>query len=120
MEDDITSKNLVRIHTAIEVRDDELYVDLSASDDQRSNGLNCPVASTHSMVNFAVKCIFAPELPQNHGCDRPVNIKTRLGSILNPKRPAAVSVRQLTQQGVADLILKCLAPIGRKNSAAAF
>ena len=119
MEDEVSSKNLVRIHSAIEVRDEELYVDLSESDDQRPNGLNCPLASTHSMVNFAVKCIFAPDLNQNHGCDKPVKIKTRHGSILDPKRPAAVSVRQLAQQGVADLILKCLAPIGEKNSAAA-
>ena len=119
MEDEVSSNDLVRIHTSIEVRDDEIYVDLSESDDQRPNGLNCPLASTHSMVNFAVKCIFAPDLNQNHGCDKPVKIRTRHGSILDPKRPAAVSVRQLAQQGVADLILKCLAPIGEKNSAAA-
>jgi N-methylhydantoinase B len=71
------------------------------------------------MIHYAVKCIVAPELPQNQGCNRPVGIRTRKGSIFNPLRPAAVSVRHITQQALADVVLRALAPVGGDNAAAA-
>jgi N-methylhydantoinase B len=40
------------------------------------------------------------------------------GSILNPRAPAAVSVRHLTQQAVADVVLKALAEIAPDKSIA--
>ena len=109
MEDDVTSESPIRLHAAVRIAGDELTVDVSASDDQRANGLNCPEASTISMIHYAVKCILAPDLPQNQGCDRPIHVKTRRGTVLDPVRPGAVSVRHITQQALADVVLKALA-----------
>ena len=119
IEDDVTTDQPVRLHAAVTVASDALIVDVSGSDDQRAFGLNCPQASTLSMIHYAVKCIVAPALPQNQGCDRPVEIRTRKGSIFDPLRPAAVSVRHITQQALADVVLKALAPVGGDNAAAA-
>jgi len=119
IEDDVTTDEPIRLHAAVTVKGDELTVDVTGSDDQRANGMNCPEASTHSMIHYAVKCIVAPELPQNQGCDRPVHIRTRRGTILDPVRPAAVSIRHITQQALADVVLKALAPIGGDHAAAA-
>ena len=119
IEDDVTTDRPNRLHAAVIVAGDALTVDVTGSEDQRANGLNCPEASTHSMIHYAVKCIVAPELPQNQGCDRPVTIATRRGSIFDPIRPAAVSVRHITQQALADVVLRALAPVGGANAAAA-
>jgi N-methylhydantoinase B len=63
------------------------------------------------MVHFAVKALFAPALPQNEGCNCPVEIRLPEGTVLSPRRPAAVSVRHLTQQALADAVLKALTPL---------
>ena len=70
------------------------------------------------MVHYAVKCVLAPDLTQNQGCDRPVHVVTRRGSVLDPVRPAAVSVRHITQQALADVVLKALAPAAGSNASA--
>jgi N-methylhydantoinase B len=70
------------------------------------------------MVNYAVKCIVAPEIAQNEGCNRPLKLIVPEGTVLNPKRPAAVSVRHLTQQALADCVLKAMAPLAPARAAA--
>lgn len=118
IEDDVTTDRPIRLHAKVTVAGDGLEVDLTGSDDQRANGLNCPEASTASMVAYAVKCIVAPDIVQNQGCVRPITIKTRPGSVLAPRRPAAVSVRHLTQQALADVVLKAMAPLNPGAAAA--
>ena len=118
MEDDVTTDEPIRLHAAVTIRDGDITVDVGGTDEQRANGLNCPEASTLSMIHYAVKCILAPDLPQNQGCDRPVHVKTRRGTVLDPIRPAAVSVRHITQQALADVVLKALAPVAGEYAAA--
>ena len=70
------------------------------------------------MMNYAVKCILAPEIAQNEGCNRPVTLIVPEGTVLNPRRPAAVSVRHLTQQALADCVLKAMAPLAPGRASA--
>ncbi len=118
MEDDVTTSDPITLRAVVGISGDDITVDVSASDDQRANGLNCPEASTVSMVHYAVKCVLAPDLTQNQGCDRPVNVITRPGSVLDPVRPAAVSVRHITQQALADVVLKAMAPAAGAHASA--
>ncbi len=118
MEDDVTSDEPIRLHARVTVSGEDITVDVSGSDAQRANGLNCPEASTLSMIHYATKCVLAPDLPQNQGCDRPVHVVTKRGTVLDPVRPAAVSVRHITQQAMADVVLKALAPVAGENAAA--
>jgi N-methylhydantoinase B len=118
MEDEATSDALINLQVSVELTGDRLVIDFAGSEPQRDNGLNCPIASTISMANYAVKCIVAPEIAQNEGCNRAVEIRVPEGSILNPRRPAAVSVRHLTQQAVAEVLLKAMAPLAPARAAA--
>ena len=118
MEDDVTSDEPIRLHARVTVSGEDITVDVSGSEAQRANGLNCPEASTLSMIHYATKCVLAPDLPQNQGCDRPVHVVTKRGTVLDPVRPAAVSVRHITQQALADVVLKALAPVAGENAAA--
>jgi N-methylhydantoinase B len=118
MEDDVATDDPIRIKVAVTVAGDELTVDFAGTSAQRDNALNNPIASTISMVHYAVKCIVAPDIPQNEGCNRPVTLKVPSRSILNPDRPAAVSVRHLTQQMLADCVLRAMAPLAPTRASA--
>ncbi len=118
IEDDVTSHEPVRLGVRVTVEGDQLDIDFSDSCDQRAFALNCPAASTISMANYAAKCIFASDIAQNGGCVRPVTIKTRRGSVLDPLHPAAVGSRHHTQQAVADLVLKALVGLAPARAAA--
>ena len=117
-EDDAASEEPMRLAVTVTVEDGALTVDFTGTSAQRPNGLNNPYASTLSMVHYAVKVVFTPDLPQNEGCNRPVRVIVPEGTILNPKEPAAVSVRHLTQQAVADVVLKALAAMAPQSSIA--
>jgi len=118
IEDDITSDAPIVLRARVTIAGDSVEVDLRESCDQREFALNCPLASTVSMSNYATKCVFAPDIAQNEGCVRPVTTLTRSGSVLDPRRPAAVGSRHHTQQAVADLVLKALATLVPEHAAA--
>jgi N-methylhydantoinase B len=118
IEDDVTTDDPIRLKVAVTIAGDGLAVDWTGTSAQRDNALNVPIASTLSMVNYAVKCILAPEIAQNEGCNRPVKLTVPEGTALNPRRPAAVSVRHLTQQALADCVLKAMAPLAPDRAAA--
>ncbi len=118
MEDDASSAEPMRLSVRIAIRNGRISLDFAGTSAQRPNGLNNPIASTISMVCYAVKVVFTPDLPQNEGFNRALSISIPERSILNPAAPAAVSVRHLTQQAVADVVLKALAEIAPEKSIA--
>lgn len=118
LEDEVVGDEPLVLAATVEIRGARISVDLSASSAQRDNALNNPYASTLSMVHYALKCLLAPEIAQNEGCNRPVDLVVPEGSLLNPRHPAAVSVRHLTQQGLADVVLKALTPLVPDRAAA--
>ncbi len=118
MEDEVASAAPIEIKVAVTIAGEAITVDLTGSSPQRENALNNPYASTISMVNYAVKCLLAPDIAQNEGCNRPVELIVPAGSVLNPSWPAAVSVRHLTQQALADAVLRALSPAVPERSTA--
>lgn len=118
LEDEVVGDDPLVLAATVEIKGASISVDLSASSLQRDNALNNPYASTLSMVHYALKCLLAPEIAQNEGCNRPVELVVPEGSLLNPRHPAAVSVRHLTQQGLADVVLKSLTPLVPDRAAA--
>lgn len=110
IEDGVASDDPMEVVCTVRVSGTDLEVDFTGTSPQRANALNCPIASTESMVSYAVKAALAPELAQNGGCVRPLSVRTPTGTILNPTRPAAVGSRHYTQQAVAEVVLRALAP----------
>ena len=98
--------------------DGTLTADFTGTEPQRANGLNCPVASTISMAHYAVQAVFAPDQLLNDGFNRAIELVLPKDSLINPRAPAAVSCRHLTEQAVADVVLKALAQIAPDLSTA--
>jgi N-methylhydantoinase B len=119
IEDDATSDEPMQLIVHARIEDDHsLTVDFTGTSAQRQHGINCPVASTIGMTYYAAKVIFSPDVTQNEGCNRPLNIIIPEGCFLNPITPAAVSVRHLSQQAVADAVLKALTPLQTAQASA--
>ena len=121
MDDDGAGGPPVRIHAQVEKRGDRLVVDLSGSDGQREGGMNVPIVSTEATVYYAVRSAIGGEVPVNDGFFRPIELFAPEGSYLNPRFPAAVSVRHLTCQRLADTLLQALGQLmPERISAGAF
>ncbi len=118
MDPDLYGDGPLRLEVAVTVSEDELRADFSGTDPQARGGLNCPLASTVSSVWYAVRCMIAADVPQNEGAYRPITTHVPEGCLLNPVFPAPVSVRHLTEQKVADLMLEALLPACPERSAA--
>jgi N-methylhydantoinase B len=118
MDDDGVGGPPVRIHARVEKRDDRMLVDLSRTAGQREGGMNVPIVSTEATVYYAVRCAIGGDIPVNDGFFRPINILVPNGSYLNPRFPAAVSVRHLTCQRLADTLLQALGQLMPERVAA--
>ncbi|MGZ4349376.1 MAG: hydantoinase B/oxoprolinase family protein [Solirubrobacteraceae bacterium] len=89
------------------VRDDELTLDFSGTDDQHPGNLNCPLAVTRSACYFAIRVLTDPDIPANAGAYRPVTVTAPGGSLLNARSPAAVVGGNVeTSSRVADVVLR--------------
>jgi N-methylhydantoinase B len=116
IEDEMATEEPIRLQLKMWVEKGRLVLDFAGTSEQRANGLNCPISSTFSMVHYGIKAIFAPDLPQNSGINRPLDIRLPEGCVLAPKRPAAVSARHITENAVADLVIKTLSPLSPETA----
>jgi N-methylhydantoinase B len=106
LDDDGAGGPPTRIAVRLEKIGDRLTVDLSGSSGQVEGGLNVPWASTLASVVYLVRVVTDPTIPTNEGTLAPVAIVCPDGSILRPRPPAAVSVRHLTIQRLADVMVR--------------
>ena len=97
------------IRAKVKIDGDSAMVDLSDSDPQVSWPVNNPVASTHSAVLTVFGQLAGAGVPTNDGIYRPVEIKTRKGTMLDPHRPAPVRGRMSASYRAASAVKRALA-----------
>lgn len=101
----------VVIKAAVAVENGSITVDLGGSSGQVDWGGNVVYNFTFAYVFMALKSMFDPELPNNHGCSRPITLKAPEGSIVNCKFPAAVAARMQIGHFVTEVIYRALAEV---------
>jgi N-methylhydantoinase B len=106
LDDDGLGGPPTRIHARLRKRADRLHVDLSGSAGQVAGALNVPWASTRAVVVYLLRSLTDPSVATNDGVLRAVDIVCPEGSVLNPRPPAAVSVRHNTCQRLADVLVR--------------
>ncbi len=87
--DGITDE-LVPYEITVEVRGDEMVVDLGNAPDQTPGPINAPLPTTVACVRCAVMAIAGIGVGANEGHFRPIEIRTRPGSIFHALPPAPV------------------------------
>lgn len=99
------------VKAAVKVDNGSITVDLDGSSGQVDWGGNVAYNFTYAYVFMALKSMFDPELPNNHGCSRPITLKAPEGSILNCKFPAAVAARMQIGHFLTEIIYRALVQV---------
>jgi N-methylhydantoinase B len=98
----------ITLRATLTIADGEAHVDYTGSDGQVPHGINVVLNYCRAYTVFGLKCIIAPEVPNNFGALAPFLVDAPLGSILNVERPWPVAARHVVGQMLPDLILGCL------------
>ncbi len=88
---------------------DELVIDFDGTDPAIDRGINVPLAYTTAYATYAVKCVIAPEVPNNHGSFVPIRVQAPEGSLLNPRPPAPTAARHILGHYLPSVIYPALA-----------
>ena len=109
LDDDGLGAEDIAVRVRLEIAGDEAELDFGASADQVRGSVNAVRAITLSAVIYVFRCLVREEIPTNAGCFRPVRVKTRRGSIVDARFPAAVAGGNVeTSQRVVDVVLGAL------------
>ena len=102
----------VPIRATVRLDGDTMAVDFDGTADQVAGNVNAPFAVTVSAVVYALRAVFAPDVPANDGATRPLTVTAREGSIVRPLPPAAVAAGNVeTSQRIVDVVLGALAEL---------
>jgi len=99
----------VTLHAAMTVHEDEIIVDYAGTSGLSTRGINVPPAYCRAYSCFGIKCVVAPDIPNNWASLSPFRMEIPAGCILNAPRPYPVSVRHIIGQLIPDLMMGCLA-----------
>ncbi len=104
-DDGFGTKNLP-IRVCMEKKGKELGIDFNGTGGQTKGGMNANPAIVASAVLYVLKVMLGEDLPINSGLLKPINIIIPEGSLLNPRRPAAMAGGNVeTSQRVVDVLL---------------
>ncbi|MDB5666304.1 hydantoinase B/oxoprolinase family protein [Cypionkella sp.] len=98
----------VKLVAQVEIKGDHVNVDFSGSDPASRYGINVPIIYTKAYACYALKCVIAPDIPNNWASLALFTISSP-ENILNAPRPAPVAVRHVIGHMVPDLVLGALA-----------
>ena len=111
MDDDgVNLGRLIPIKVRVEVRGDEMTIDLSGVSPQVAGFYNSGPAAGRSAAEVVFKCITAPLLlPINEGSFRPLKIILPPGRVVSATKPAPVRVWMTVPMTVCDTLFRALA-----------
>lgn len=99
------------ITASVGVAGSEISVDLTGSSSEVGWGGNVVYNFTYAYVFMALKSMFDPDIPNNHGSAAPINLIVPEGSVLNCRFPAAVAARMQVGHFLTEVIYRALAPV---------
>ena len=98
----------VKLQASMTIFEDGIEVDYAGTSGLSSRGINVPPAYCRAYACFGIKCVVAPEIPNNWASLAPFRMKIPDGCILNAPRPYPVSVRHVIGHLLPDLMMGCL------------
>lgn len=112
MEDDGTGAGPFYVRAAVRIAGSEMTIDFAGTDGQAKGFINVPWGSTLSSVRTTVVAILGvTHMLVNAGSMRPVHVTAPLGSLVNPRWPAATRARTSACYKIFDAINMALAPV---------
>lgn len=100
----------IALRAALVIEGDTLSVDFAGSSPASGRGINSPKCYTEAYSVYGLKCLIAPEVPNNAGSLEPFVVLAEPGSVVHPLRPSPVTARHVVGQMLPDLMFGCLEP----------
>jgi N-methylhydantoinase B len=98
----------VHLAAKLTIGPDGVVVDFDGTSGMSKFGINVPLVYAKAYACYGIKCVVAPEIPNNFASLAPFDVVAPEGCILNAKRPAPVAVRHVLGHFVPDLVLGAL------------
>jgi N-methylhydantoinase B len=98
----------LEFRAALTISDDGIHVDFDGTSTASRYGINVVYNYCLAYTAFGVKCLVAPEVPNNFGSLEPITVSAPEGCVLNVKRPWPVAARHTVGQMLPDVVFGCL------------
>ena len=108
IDDDGQTDEPIKLQVNIHKKGDQAVVDFEGTAKQVKGNINCPIATVHAAVYYALIAVIDPHVPPNSGCYRPFTVEAEEALIVNPRMPAAVGARTNTSQKIAEAMMLAL------------
>ncbi len=101
----------IPVNVKVEIRDEEIAIDLSAMSEQVPGFFNCGETAGLSCCQVAFKCLTSPlELPINAGQFRALKVTLPPGRVVSAVKPAAMRMWMTFPMTVIDTIFLAISP----------
>lgn len=101
----------IRFKLKVVIEGSEARFDWTGTSDQVQGAINGPIATTRSVTYAALRCAIGIAVPNCEGYTRPLSIEAPLGSIVNPRAPAACAARGIIAYRMLDVLFAALAQV---------
>ena len=98
----------IELVATMDIGDGEITVNFDGTSGCSQFGINTPLNYSTAYSVFGMRCIFAPEVPNNAGSLEPFKVIAPEHCILHAPRPAPVAQRHIVGQLTPDLVFGCL------------
>lgn len=110
LDDDGVGHLDIPVRVTLDVARGEVRVDFAGTAAQVPGNVNCPPSVAAAAVFYAFRCLMPASTPACAGALRPLHISAPEGSLVNPRRPAAVAAGNVeTSQRIVDAVTGALA-----------
>ncbi len=110
-DDGIDLNKPVRIHVVVEKRGQTISFDFSGSADQTKGPANVRPPLVKAAVGYVLISLVDPLIFINSGIMRAFEVKTREGSVLNPRFPAPVNTYNATVHAMVEALFDALSHV---------
>lgn len=98
----------ITLQASLEARNGSIVVDYEGTSPISRYGINCPKCYTDAYTAFGVKCVVAPNVPNNAGSLEAIKVLAPESSIVNAPHPCAVVARSTVGHMLPDVVFGCL------------
>jgi N-methylhydantoinase B len=109
VDDDGLTGKPIKLQVNIVKAGDQAVVDFDGTDAEVPGNVNCPIATVHAAVYYALIAVVDPHAPPNSGCYRPFEVRAKKGLVVNPNPPRACGARTQVSQKITEAMLLALA-----------
>ncbi|WBL16810.1 MULTISPECIES: hydantoinase B/oxoprolinase family protein [Sutcliffiella] len=107
-DDGVVKNEQIQLHVSIEILDDKMIYDFTKCADQAKGPFNVTEETVNAVAYYITRCVTDSSVPQNEGAYKPIEVRTKKGTILNPHFPAPVSGRYHTIMRLSDICLEAM------------